>query len=234
MQNEEPTNEPNNTGNDFGSEANYTTTDSSQDLKDEVKSFLTNSLPQIVKAIFSSPIEGTKEVFAAHASSAFVNGLILICVNFIVSLGLGLLIALDTPYSDVDIDILLRSALTATLPLLFIVLLVFGLKSIAGKADLKNEMLTGGLCGLILSITMVLVYVFVQLSGGAMNMLSFLMGSGNIFVLLFFVFSLLFMVNIVQQSLRGSGTKDTLAWYMSPAIVLLSFYISFQVADKLF
>lgn len=223
MENQQPYGEPTSTGGP-----------SSQDFGYEVKSFLTQSLPGIIKTIFSSPIEGTKQVFAANASSAFVNGAILIGVTFVVSLLLSLLIQLDMPYGSVRVKDLFQMGLASVLPLLFITLFTFALKSVAGKADIKNELLTGGLCGLILSLSFIIIYLFVKLSGGALNMMSFMMGGGNIFILLFFVFGLLFMVNIVQQSLRGSGTKDTLSWYMAPVIILVSFYIGFKLMSAIF
>jgi hypothetical protein len=56
--------------------------------------------------------------------------------------------------------------------------------------------------------------------------------AGVMLLLMFYV--LLMMINIVQQSLKASGTKDAWAWYMSPAVIFLSAYISFKISVSLF
>jgi len=46
---------------------------------------------------------------------------------------------------------------------------------------------------------------------------------------LFLLYFHLMLINIVQQSLKASGTKDALAWYLSPLLILASIYLTYQI-----
>jgi hypothetical protein len=53
-------------------------------------------------------------------------------------------------------------------------------------------------------------------------------------VVVFILYIFLMMVNILQQSLKASGTKDVLAYYLAPAAVLLAWYITLRFMDSMF
>jgi hypothetical protein len=43
----------------------------------------------------------------------------------------------------------------------------------------------------------------------------------------------LMMVNTFQQSLRASGLKDALAWYLSPLSIIISAYLGVSLVQNL-
>jgi hypothetical protein len=60
-----------------------------------------------------------------------------------------------------------------------------------------------------------------------------ILDSGLLFILLAF-YLLLMLINVVQQSLKSSGTKDVISWYASPAVILIAFYITTKISGELF
>jgi len=42
------------------------------------------------------------------------------------------------------------------------------------------------------------------------------------------------LINVLQQSLLAAKTKETFAWYISPAAILLAGFIAFKVMDGIF
>lgn len=106
----------------------------------------------------------------------------------------------------------------------------FVIKSILGKADFKNELLTGTISGIAFGLIIPILIVLKLLYSGN-NMLSLIsnpMGSNLIgTILLFYV--ILMIINVFQQSLRASGTKDVHAWYLSPVSVLFAIYLTSQI-----
>jgi len=55
-----------------------------------------------------------------------------------------------------------------------------------------------------------------------------LIGSA-VLITLFVFYCFLSMITILQQSLRASGTKDSMSWYLSPICILLSVYLSVKI-----
>jgi hypothetical protein len=47
------------------------------------------------------------------------------------------------------------------------------------------------------------------------------------------VYIFLMMVNILQQSLKASGTKDVLAYYLAPASVMVAWYVTARFVDSM-
>jgi hypothetical protein len=39
------------------------------------------------------------------------------------------------------------------------------------------------------------------------------------------------LTNVLQQSLKASGTKDAMAFFLSPASIILSFYLAIKVVE---
>ncbi|HRP44748.1 MAG TPA: hypothetical protein PLU27_08280, partial [Ginsengibacter sp.] len=55
-----------------------------------------------------------------------------------------------------------------------------------------------------------------------------LISKGGILLLLL-LYTHLISFNILFQSQRASGTKDVVAWYLSPLGILLAYYITFKI-----
>ena len=65
-----------------------------------------------------------------------------------------------------------------------------------------------------------------------MSLINNPMGAG-VFATLIFFYLILMLINVFQQSLKSSGTKDAMAWYLSPAAILLAFYVTFKISKGL-
>ena len=120
------------------------------------------------------------------------------------------------------------------LVMLVISVMSFILKSIFGKTEFKEELITGGVSGIPIVL---LMSGFVFLSFFKKNLISKVMGDpfdlGVIAVLVFFYLFLL-MINVFKQSLRANGLKDSLAFFVSPISIFMSFYLAYQIGIKLF
>jgi putative effector of murein hydrolase len=56
----------------------------------------------------------------------------------------------------------------------------------------------------------------------------------GVFFSLIMLYLFLHLINVVQQSLKSAGTKDVLAFYLSPATVMISVYLTYKIAEGLF
>ena len=201
---------------------------------DEVKSFYKESFPKIFKAVFTEPIKGTFELFSTRTEKSYQHSILLILTAGLLFTFLPYIAAGDGR-NYIGFKYFLMMGVTAALCLLVISILSFLIKSVSGKADFKNELLTGGLCGIPLSTLIVFAFVFSLFSDGfiqnIMNPSSLL--NGSIIVILVVLYVLLAMINIFQQSLKSSGTNDALSWYLSPVSILLAFYVTGKIVFDL-
>ena len=96
-------------------------------------------------------------------------------------------------------------------------------------------MITGALCGIPLAIFIPILFVIRMLvsESNLLNLLSNLERLGTVGGLLV-LYILIMLINIVQQSLKSSGTKDNLAFYLSPASILFALYLTYQVVTSFF
>jgi hypothetical protein len=131
--------------------------------------------------------------------------------------------------------IMMKSAIFTIIFLLLVSLASFCIKMISGKASFKNELLTGALCGIPFTALVILLFLFSKIMVDPEIISSFTYGNygeiiskAGIFLLVVFYIILLY-INILLQSLRASGTKDALAWYLSPAAIFLAFYFTFKI-----
>lgn len=201
---------------------------------DEVKSFYKDSFPKIFRAIFTEPIKGTYELFSSRSEKSYHNSLFLILTTGLLFTFLPY-IAVGDARNFVGFKYFLMMGITAVLCLLVISILSFIIKSVSGKAEFKNELLTGGLCGIPLSLLIVIGFLMSLFSNkiveGLMNPQALLDSGVLIVVIIFYV--LLSMINIFQQSLKSSGTNDALAWYLSPIAIMVSFYVTAKLVFEL-
>lgn len=198
---------------------------------DEVKAFYKESLPKIFKAIFIEPVTGAYEIFSVRTEKSNQHSLLLIATTGILFILLPY-IAVGEMREFLGFKTFLMMGISAAVALLLIAVFSFGIKSFFGKSDFKNELLTGGVCGIPLSLFMIVTFVFSLFSkdlAGSMMQSPTALLSGGWFVMLLVLYSLLSMINIFQQSLRSSGVKDNMSWYLSPVSILLSFYLAGKI-----
>lgn len=206
--------------------------------QEELKSFYKTGLPQILKRMLAEPISGTYRLFSDTSAKSYFHSLVLMASTFVVYVVLTYLLSGTELREVIGFGGAVKIGLGAVIFMLVVSIVVFGLKAISGKPQFKNELLTGGLCSIPMIILLILVFMVKLFAGEeatatlTADPAAIITKAGVMLLLMFYV--LLMMINIVQQSLKASGTKDAWAWYMSPAVIFLSAYISFKISVNLF
>ena len=200
---------------------------------DEVKNFYKEDFKNIFLTVFTNPIDGIYNSFKNPSPKAYTQSLILFLTVFL-TYGLGFYI-LD---SSIEIKSLIKLSLFPLIIMLMITVTSFGIKSISGKADFKSELLTGGLAGIPIGLFIVFI-VLLKIFGNDINAsvisnpfaaLALISDVGKI-LLLAMVYIFIMLTNVLQQSLKASGTKDAMAFFLSPASIILSFYLAIKVVE---
>lgn len=202
--------------------------------QEELKNFYKSSLPKLLKSIFLEPINGTYRLFSDRSAKSYFHSLVLMASTFVVYVILTYALTGSQLREIIGFGGAVKAGLGAVVFMLTVSVVCFGIKAISGKPQFKNELLTGGLCSFPLILFLLLLFV-VKLFAGEEAMESLTIDPGSIItkagiILLLMFYVLLMLINIVQQSLRESGTKDAWAWYMSPAVIFLSGYICFKIS----
>lgn len=205
-------------------------------LGDEVKAFYSRDLVAIILKIFGSPTRGTRSLFTEQSEKSFIRSLILVASVAVVSAIFVLLIIPSEIREYVSwIKIAGKAVSFAVLYLLLVSGFSFGMKMLSGKAEFRSELFTGALCGIPFVASVLLIFLFSKLMMDNQVLSDIMMGGygsliskGGILLLLL-LYMLLLSFNILFQSQRASGTKDVVAWYLSPLGILLAYYITFKI-----
>lgn len=206
--------------------------------KNELKDFYTQGIPQIVKTIFFEPISGTYSLFAKNSDKTYFNALVLIVSTAILYTIIPYML-MGEAREYVGFGGAVKIGIVILIFMVIVSLVAFGVKSISGKPVFKNELLTGGLCGIPLTVLLVLAIIAKIFMGDSESMQSMVMdpqhvlNSGIFFALIAF-YILLMLINILQQSFKAGGTKDAMAWYLSPLGIMLSFYLTYKIGAAFF
>jgi hypothetical protein len=200
---------------------------------DEVKNFYKEDFKNIFLTVFTNPIDGIYNSFKNPSPKAYTQSLILFLTVFL-TYGLGFYI-LD---SSIEMKYIIKGSFYPLIIMLMITVISFGIKSISGKADFKAELLTGGLAGIpigLFAVFLILLKIFGNDINAAVVTDPFaaflvLFNIGKFFGLVL-VYIFVMLVNVLQQSLKASGTKDSMAFFLSPASIILAFYLAFKVLE---
>lgn len=202
-------------------------------LVGEVTHFYSSDFKNMFFTFFKNPISGILTIFQNPSDKSYTHALILYASVAILYLVGTFLLAGDMR-DYMNLSAYLKIALFPVLTMLAISVLSFAVKSIAGKINLKDELLTGALCGIPLGLLIPGLLVSKVL--GSDNVLSLLMNpsGGSILFILLFLYVFLMLVNVFQQSLKSAKANDTLAWYVSPLCIALAVYLASKISENLF
>lgn len=204
--------------------------------KDEVKGFLKNNLPQIVKTYFKEPITGTQNLFLEANNKAYFNAVVLIVATGVLYIIIPYLLLGDMR-EYIGFGQMIKVGLSVATFLVIISLVSFGVKSIAGKPDFKKELLTGGLCGIATSIFLVIMIIaklFFENTDITNIMRPFSLLEDLKLLIVLVVYAFLLLINTLLQSFRASNVNETLAWYVSPIGIGVAIYITTEVVKIFF
>jgi hypothetical protein len=201
----------------------------------EVKSFFSKDLLQIIKSIFTQPIKGTFSIFNDAGAEAYQQGLILIITTVMFYIIVPYIAAGSEIRSVIGFGAFFKLGLSAGLVLVVISGLSFVVKAVSGKPDFKKELLTGGICGIPMIILLLFISIMIATNKDSFSLMDpeSLIRQG-IFFAIVLLYLLLMLFNIIQQSFKASGTNDPLSWYLSPLVICIGFYIGVKIASSLF
>ena len=196
---------------------------------DEFKSFYKGDFKSIMTLFFTSPIDGIRAIFVKRSHKAYTYALILFASVFLLYVA-GIYLAMDSyTRKNADFMIFIKIGMVPVIFMLFITLFSFGIKSASGQPVFKTELLTGGLCGIPLGVLFLTLFSLQALSDDTMMDIVRKPKEAGMLALIFLIYIFLMLINVVQQSLKASGTKDSVAWYGSPVVIVMAFYFTFKV-----
>jgi hypothetical protein len=198
---------------------------------DEVKNFYKEDFKNIFLTVFTNPIDGIYNSFKNPSPKAYTQSLILFGSVFALYI-VGMYLFLGDASSFLPFSFFIKFGLLPVVLMLMITIISFGIKSISGKADFKAELLTGGLSGIPLAVNIVLLLLLKMFgSDVTMSAIKDPVGTGLMIVLVV-LYIFLMLTNILQQSLKASGTKDAIAWYLSPVSIIIAVYLASRVYES--
>jgi hypothetical protein len=211
--------------------ANQETTNTSSDIV----AFFKEDLLKIFLAIFKNPISGLADYYQNKAKNGLMGSILLIAIAVFLFIfgsyvGMG-----DFKFQFVPFKYYIFIGLVPILIVGFISVFTFLTKSFIAKADFKKEFEMASFQAVLLSIFMILIILLVLMakrfnpltSLGQMNFI-------GVMYLLFVFYLLLLMISMVKQTLTLEKVNPVLTWYVSPAIILLSVYLSGLIIKALF
>ena len=209
-------------------------TNANPKFQEEFKNFYKADFKIILSTLFKEPIVGSLNLFKSPSEKAYLHSIIMYISVFVLYI-IGFYLIIGEMRSYIKLSSIIKASLAPTILMLIITAISFLIKSMSGKSDFKSEMLTGALCGIPIALFLVLLFgikIFASVDN-VMQLLTNFKKIGVIgFLLIFYI--IIMLINILQQSLKSSGTKDNLAFYLSPVSILLAIYVSYEIVDALF
>lgn len=199
----------------------------------EVKTFFTTELKGLFKALFGAPGKGLEPIFEQLPPNYLQHAGVLSASTALIY-ALGAVVLAGEMRSYLSISDYLSIISFPLFAMLFLALFAYAAKAVTGKGDFRQELFTGALCGIPLSLLVPGLAVVKILSPG--NVLAMIMnpGSGGLLGIILLIYVFLFLISIAGQSLRSGGVSGTLAWYLSPVGVGLAFYLSSKLSAAIF
>jgi hypothetical protein len=199
-----------------------------------VKSSLLGGFKDPLFKVLKNPIDGIYSILQNPTSNVFVQSITLYLSIFILYLLCGHILA-DEVQKYISFDYFIKISLIPVILMVVITIITFGINSISGTPNFKVELLTGSLCGIPLGIFAILLLIL-KLFGSLESIMGFINNPFELgFIGTLLLFYLIFMlINILQQSLKASGIKDVLAWYLSPVSIFLAMYLTFEISKNIF
>lgn len=198
--------------------------------KENVLNFYKKGLPAIIKTFFKEPISGTYSLLSEKTETGFTNSIFLIATTIVLYMIIPYLMMGEYRSMAGGFGTTFKMGLIVGLLLIVISLISFGVKSVSGKPVFKNELLTGALSGIPISIFIIFAFLAKTFFGVEADDIARMdigeLKAVGILGVLIVLYIFLMLVNILQQSLKAGGTKDALAWYLSPLGIMIAFYIT--------
>ena len=209
------------------SNANKDTINDFQQSKEAAKKFLSEGFGPLIRKVFFQPLELNQEF---KQTDPQVKTTVLVLLAGILFTFIPYLIV-GSARRFLGFRFFLQIGITVMVALILIGVLTYCIKKIHHKqVEFANELLTGALCALPLIVLLIVVSLLSLL----FSRQNFIGSFTNIFISgtlpsIFSVYAFFLMITICFQSLRSVYIKANAAWYLSPAIILLGFYLALKI-----
>jgi hypothetical protein len=199
----------------------------------EIGTFFKEDLLKIFFSIFKNPFQGLTDYYQSKTKNGLLSSIILIAIAvilfvFVPYLGIGEM------RSYIPFKFFLLIGLAPILVVGFVTIFTFLVKSLIEKTDFMKEFEWASFQTVMLSVFMIvllLLFVIVRNFDPFSSLVE--MNFFGVIYLLFISYLLLMMICTVKQSLLLNKINPVLAWYVSPAAVLLSVYLSSIIITNL-
>jgi hypothetical protein len=191
-----------------------------------IVTFFKEDLLKIFLATFINPISGLADYYQNKAKNGYIGSIMLIAIAVILFVLVPFLGAGEFR-SYIPFKNFVFIGLTPIFIVAFVAVLTFLFKSFMAKADFFKEFEMASFQTVLLSLIMIFVLIFFLIAKGfdPMSIFGRMNFIGVVYLLIVF-YALLMMISIVKQTLSLEKINPVLIWYVSPAIVLLSLYLS--------
>lgn len=188
-----------------------------------VSNFFKDDFKEMFMVFFTNPTDGHLKNFKKSSDKALLEAGILMGSVFVIYF-ICMMIMVGTS----SMGALFKVSLIPIIMMLLISVFSFAIKSASGKPDFKQELLTGGLCGIPLGMGVILAMILNFVTDGGSSVAMNPIG-GGVAGMIILVYLLLMMIGVFQQSLKAAGSNDTLSWFASPAAIILAGYLTSQI-----
>ena len=193
----------------------------------QMLSFIKEDLWGMTKRYFMDPISGVQALSKDSSSAASLRAMTLMLLAALIFY-LGIYIMLGDLSEQMEP---IAHLFLLAVPITFMLVMAsisFVIKKVAtSEGDFKQELTTGALFAFPIVFALVVVYALV----GEVRSPAYLTRATNdswVFSALL-MYAFLMMVNTIMQSMKASNVSERLSWYVSPAAVVLGFYLSAEI-----
>lgn len=207
---------------------------------EDVKDFIKTKLLAIIKKIIAQPTNGSYDVFSTPDKNKLTNAISLLGLGFVTTLILLYFTTPSSMRSYIEFSVFIKASLVVTIILFLISVFTFIVKLTTGsKISFGEELLTGGICTIPIILFLILFFIIsIVASDRSLNLIeggySNILSSGSFIAIAAVIYLFLYLVTIIQQSLKSSKVNDAFNWYVSPLIIVIAIYLGEKIGEALF
>jgi hypothetical protein len=210
------------------------TNHNNETLGSNISSFYSNDFKDILNAFFLNPIDGIRRIFSNNNPDSVKNSMILYGSVFVFYI-LGSYLILGKISSYMSFGDFIKIGLSPVIFMFIVTILSFIIKSFSKNTNFQEELLTGAICGIPITLNLIMLFIvkifaenkFRDLFEGDFERI-------GVFVFLILFYVLLMLINVFQQSLKASGSKDGASWYLSPVSIIIALYFTFLITKNFY
>jgi hypothetical protein len=189
---------------------------------------------RIIITVLGSPIEGCQALLFNGFSVA--KAMLLLVLGYLFT-SLFAIAVVSQMYvlSNKTILFTAKIGLVGLLFVLMVGVLTYLVTKVSAEVSISRIMQVAGLCSIVTMVLVLFLLILLLLFKDSL-LDTFVDGPLTITapIMLFgmlFVYGLLHILNVVKQSFAASGLSSSASWYLSPLVVVGSFFITYSIGN---